>query len=277
MVTAIPGKATVSDIVFSKIHKGSAALQVARLYPFTGSQELIAYNYNGEDARYHDGKESTEKVISDDQLTEVNIITKTLYKWLEFSDREWADNRVVANAIENQTAFDLYRTLDKDAVAGQDLVPSSAFTGYTTSPLTIDGTAASVLAAVDAVASNGYQATAAILDVSFKPTLREAFVENTNTNQLGVSIGDGTFIGDVPVYFRNLGAGVGLVGDFDKLIVAYNNELNVVRYLADSDAYQGRRNKNAIKVSWQVGVGVADQAAFQPVALASADDEDNGE
>lgn len=272
MVTILPGQPKVSDIIVSKIKDGSAALQAARLYPFTGDTQLIAYSYNGEDARYHSGTETADKVVSDETLSEVTITTKTLYKVLKFDDRQWEDQAVVRNAIENQTAFDLYRTLDKDAAAGQDLVPTSAFPGYTATPLTVDGTAASVLAAADVIASNGYQATHGILDNSFIPVLREAFVQGTNTNQLGVNISDGIKVGNITVFFRNLGAGVGVIGDFDKMVVAYNNNLNVARYLHTNDFSLGLQDKNAIKVSWQVGIGVVDQAAFQPVTLATEEE-----
>lgn len=270
MVTNIPAQPTVNEKVLSKIQKGSAALNLAELHPFTGSKEGVFYSFNGSDAEYHSGSDTTDKKVSDDQLTEVTIRTKTLYKWLEFSDEEFQDQRVIANAIENKTPYDLYRTLDKDAVGGKSLVPTSGFDGYTATPIQIDATAASWLDAVDAVSDNGYEATGIILDNSFRKVLRAAFVENTNTNQLGTTVRDGIYVGDVPVFFRNLGEGVGIVGDFRQAVVAYNNSLNVVHYDPNSDAYQGRRDKNAIKVSWRVGYGVATQDAFQPIVLAAA-------
>lgn len=270
MVTRLPGQPHVSDLVLSKIHKGAAILNLAELHPFSGSNEGVFYTFNGSDAEYHSGTDTTDKKISDDQLSEVTIRTKTLYKWLEFSDEEFQDLRVIANAIENKTPYDLYRTLDKDAVGGKSLVPTSGFDGYTATPLEVGATAASWLDAVDAVSDNGYEATGIILDNSFRKVLRAAFVENTNTNQLGTSIRDGIYVGDVPVFFRNLGAGVGVVGDFSQFVVAYNNNLNVVHYDPNSDAYQGRRDKNAVKVSWRVGVGVATQDAFQPITLAAS-------
>lgn len=267
MVTNLPGKPKVSDIVFSKIHKGAAILNVAELYPFTGSQEAVFYNFNASDAEFHDGATDTLKNISNDQLDEVTIRTNTLYKWLEFSDTQYKDRRIVANAIENKSAEALYRTLDKVAVRGQEGVPTSGFTGYTTPELTVDETSASWLAAIDSVSLKGYRPSAIIADYSLHATLRAAFVENTMTNQLATSIKDGSYVGDVPIFFRDLGAPVGLVADFSKAVVAYNNTLGVDRYDPKTDAYQGRRNKNAVKISWVVGYGVAVQDAFQPITL----------
>lgn len=256
------------EIVFSA-KQASAILETANVLAVPHARDLVQYAFDFSDAKFHNADVSTEgeKTVSEDSPTEIKIEMSTLYKILEFKDWEAADANIMIQKIAEQLPSVIASTLDKNAVAGTALVPTSRFAGYTEDAVTVDDSAAAWIAVFDALEANGHTATAAILDNRFKAAIRKAATEGTNINPLNTDVTDGYLLNGARVYFRNLGGNHGVVGDFSKAVVAINGEVET-DYFSHKDSYElAKLDHDALKASVRIGYGVQDQTAFIPVVL----------
>lgn len=249
----------------------AAIFKVADVRQVSARRDSVVHSFNASPAKFHNPKYSEgDKEVSDDTIDTVEIAMSTLYKLLEFYDFEAEDMPGLIDEIKNTLPAVIRATFDLNAVGGTALVPTSRFTGYTTPSVTVDETAASWEAVLDSITEKGHSANAIILDTRFKPAFKKAVVEGTNSSALMLQVGEGFNLGDVPVYFRKLGANVGLAGDFSQAVVAYHGGIDLELH-KPSDNYELRvRNMTAIYAGLRIGYAVRDQNAFQPFTLATA-------
>lgn len=264
MVTSINLPADFHAELITKATQASAAMALVNVIPTSKKRDLVTYSLNSDLASFHNA-DGTKKSVSDDSLNPVTIIMSTLYKILKFKDFEAEDSPELIDAIKNQLPATLSKTID--VLVGGGAVVGSEFDGYTETPLEIDATAASFEAVFDQLAANGHIPNGAILDTSFIPYVKKASTEGTTTNPLNVNVSDGFQLGGVSLYFRKLGAQVGVFGDFSEGVLAVSGDVELDVYSPKDNFSLREENMTAVFAGLRVGYNVGDQTAFAPVTL----------
>lgn len=265
MATDLKLPAAFSEAIITAAEEMSAATALVNVIPVSTKRDLVTHTFSAGDASFHNG-DGTDKTVSDDELQAVEIFMSTLYKLLEFPDWQAEDAEETVKQIEAALPQVISKTLDK--LVGGGSVTGARFGGYTETPAVVDATAASWEAVFEALSANGHTPTGAILNTSFKGLIKQATTEGTNINPLNVNVSDGFQLGGIPVYFRDLGDTIGVIGDFDKAILAISGDIDSEFHTPSENYELRKKNMAALYAGLRVGYGIADQTAFVPVAVA---------
>lgn len=257
----------VISSIFSKAREQSAVAQLARKESLLSPKDHIIYSFDGDDAKFHTPG-GADKAEGADTVTDIDVPVRTLYKIMKFHDVDYDDavgRRIIDQVVEKLPGF-IAETYDK-AVFGPTVVPTSPFGGFTGTPLEVDETPESWMAAYDAVTASGYTPTGWVLDKSMIAAVRRASTDGSITNPLSLAVGDGFPIAGAPAYFRKLGGNRGVVGDWNQAVVATYSGLTIELHSPQNDFSLRKENAYAVYAGVRVGFGVADQDAFQRVTL----------
>lgn len=265
MSSRITLPADVIDGIIGSAQKASAVAAVATNVTTSSRRDQVAFSLGQGLAAFH--AVGPSKKVSDADLTQVPVKMGSMYKLMEFPDFEADDAPGILASIEANLPGIMAATADAVAVGGTSIIPTSPFTGYKTAPLTVDATVDSWEAAVSAAQAGG-NASAMILDNSFKALLRSAVTEGSTSNPLTVAISDGFTVAGIPAYFRNLGSKKGVIGDFSQAVFAHYNGITIEAHRPEDDYALRVKNAVAIYAGWRCGFAVADEAAFQPIVAA---------
>lgn len=257
--------AEVITDIFSKAHDLSAVALLSRKANVLNPRNQMIYDFSSADAAWH-APGGANKGPGEDTLAQKIVPVSCIYKVLEFDDTEFDDTvgtQIIDQVVEQLPAI-IAESFDK-SVFGNTIVPTSPLAGFTETPASVDDTAASWIAAHDAVVAEGYSPDGWILDKSMASLVRNAFTEGSMTNPLSFGVKDGFSIAGIPAYFRDLG-GMGVVGDFGhQSVVATWRGLDVKLYSPDDDYSRGLANGYAVIAKAYMGQAVANQEAFKPL------------
>lgn len=257
----------VIEDIFAKANQASAVAQLSRNASLLSPQDHLIYSFEGSDGSFHTPG-GPDKAESDDTLGSIEVPVRTLYKILTFDDVDYDDavgNRMITQ-ITDQLPGILANSYDK-AAFGPSVLPSSPFTGFTKPVMNVNDDPNSWMDAYSSVTADGYRPNGWILDNSMEASVRRAASAGVIGNPLSLSVGDGFPLAGAPAYFRDLGGNRGVVGDFRQAVVATYSGLTVEIHSPQSDFTLRKANKYAVYVGLRVGFGVANQDAFQPVAV----------
>lgn len=257
-----------NEEIISNVKDTAAVMQLANVVAAPKKRDAVQYAMNFTPAAFHNAT-GASKNVSNETVENIEIAMSTLYKMLNFKDWEYSDSVELVDQIANELPKVIQSTLDILAAGGT--VSGARFEGYTTPAVEVDETSASWAAVIDAISAAGETANGAILDNSFKALLRQASTEGTQVNPLNVNVTDGFQLGGVTFYFRNLGEGVGVVGNFDKAVLAINGSVELRKFLPEDNYELQKENLMAVYAGLRVGYAVQNQDAFIPVTVGAAE------
>lgn len=249
---------TISSII-EKSAAGAAIKKLANVEVVSGKGNVKTVNIKDLNVKFHTTGEKQES----GSVSELQINIGSLYSVQYFDDYADVTGSEIYNVLFEKLPREYEKALDRQIFG--PIGDTSRFEGFTESAVVVDDTAASWEAAIETVEDNGYNPTGMILHKKLRSKLTKALTEGSQVNPLTVNIVDGYEVNGIPVYFRDLGEEIGVIGDFDQSVLALGDTLEFNTYYADNDAKLAILNKDMLKTSLRAGFGVFDQKAFVPL------------
>lgn len=244
--------------LYGPIIKTSALLQLVQPTMTSKSSDKIAVEGTLTDAAIHT-RNGTKKAYSLDQFNTFDVHMADFYKLIALEDNEADDEQAMVAAIIEKMKSVISRTVDKALFPG--LIAGSPYDLAEVEELTVNDTPESWLAVFSEIATSGYSANSAILDVTLKDELEAALTTGVATNGLREGIEDGAIVKGVKVYFRQGLGGKGIVFDSNAVAVAFKSGVTAREFKAENNIELQVLNQDALYVGFRVGVGVANPDA----------------
>ena len=248
--------------IIEKSAAGAAVRKLANVEIVSGKGNVKTVSVKDLDVKFHTTGLKTESGA----VTELDINIGSLYSIQYFDDYAQVTGSEIYNTLFEKLPKEYEKALDRQIFG--PVGDTSRFEGFTAGTVEVDETAASWEDAIAVVEDSGYSPTGMILNRKLRRVLSTALTEGSQVNPLTLNIVDGYEVNGIPVYFRDLGEKLGVIGDFDQAVLALGDTIEFNTYYAENDAQLAVMNKDMLKSSLRSGFGVFDQDAFREITLA---------
>lgn len=259
----------ITDII-GKAQKSSALAQLTPQITISDSRDkVLPYLDNEEPGRFHLPSQE-QKTVAGDSVAPLEIDMYPVYKVLQFSDKDAANEATLTDALKNRLPLALAEAIDQGGFGTlKSGIPDKNWSSFSTLPAgtALSGKLSSYDDALSALNSKGFNETGWLLDTSVKADLRAAFrAENNGLSYVANGIQDGFNLEGIPSYFRTLNVAdaghVGVVGDFTQARIAVSGNIQLTMVDGSTSYTMMMADKVTIKAMFFVGFRFATPDAF---------------